>query len=288
MLLFKWSKYYFRWRYECMVKFSLNKSFVIAEIGINHMGSLLKAKKLIDSAVRAGAHAVKFQTYKTEKRVNFSKDNNIFKILKKCELSNLDFIKLKKYSDNKKIIFFSTPFDTSSALFLNEIGVKIFKIASFDVGNTKFLKEIAKFNKIFILSTGMASEKEIKKAVTIFKNKKRELILLHCISSYPNKEENSNLACIDSLKKFNVPVGLSDHTNDIFVPTIAKAMGVNVIEKHFMISKYDKCIDNPVSITEKQMSILVKNLKRIDNVMGDSKLKLRNIEKNTVIFKRKS
>ena len=139
-----------------MVKFYLNKSFVIAEIGINHMGSLLKAKKLIDSAVRAGAHAVKFQTYKTEKRVNFSKDNNIFKILKKCELSNLDFIKLKKYSDNKKIIFFSTPFDTSSALFLNEIGVKIFKIASFDVGNTKFLKEIAKFNKIFILSTGMA------------------------------------------------------------------------------------------------------------------------------------
>jgi N,N'-diacetyllegionaminate synthase len=271
-----------------MVKFSPNKSFVIAEIGINHMGSLSKAKKLIDSAVRAGAHAVKFQTYKTEKRVNFSKDNNIFKILKKCELSNQDFIKLKKYSDNKKIIFFSTPFDISSAFFLNEIGVKIFKIASFDVGNTKFLKEIAKFKKIFILSTGMASEKEIKKAVSIFKNNKRKLILLHCISSYPNKEENSNLACIDSLKKFNVPVGLSDHTNDIFVPTIAKAMGINVIEKHFMISKFDKCIDNPVSITEEQMSKLVKNLKRIDNVMGDSKLKLRNCEKNSIIFKRKS
>ena len=288
MLLFKWSKYYFRWRYECMVKISLNKSFVIAEIGINHMGSLFKAKKLIDSAIRTGAHAVKFQTYKTEKRVNFSKDNKIFKILKNCELSNQNFIKLKKYCDNKKIIFFSTPFDTSSALFLDKIGVKIFKIASFDVGNTKFLKEISKFKKIFILSTGMASEKEIKKAVSIFKNNKRELILLHCISSYPNKEEDSNLACIDSLKKFNVPVGLSDHTNDIFVPTIAKAMGVNIIEKHFMINKNDKCIDSPVSITEKQMSILVKNLKRIDNAMGDSKLKLRKSEKNSIIFKRKS
>ena len=288
MFLFKWSKYYFRWRYECMVKISLNKSFVIAEIGINHMGSLFKAKKLIDSAIRTGAHAVKFQTYKTEKRVNFSKNNKIFKILKNCELSNQNFIKLKKYCDNKKIIFFSTPFDTSSALFLDKIGVKIFKIASFDVGNTKFLKEISKFKKIFILSTGMASEKEIKKAVSIFKNNKRELILLHCISSYPNKEENSNLACIDSLKKFNVPVGLSDHTNDIFVPTIAKAMGVNVIEKHFMINKNDKCIDSPVSITEKQMSILVKNLKRIDNAMGDSKLKLRKSEKNSIIFKRTS
>tara|TARA_Y100000389_G_C17470458_1_gene530036 strand:+ start:10023 stop:10838 length:816 start_codon:yes stop_codon:yes gene_type:complete len=271
-----------------MVKISLNKSFVIAEIGINHMGSLFKAKKLIDSAIRTGAHAVKFQTYKTEKRVNFSKNNKIFKILKNCELSNQNFIKLKKYCDNKKIIFFSTPFDTSSALFLDKIGVKIFKIASFDVGNTKFLKEISKFKKIFILSTGMASEKEIKKAVSIFKNNKRELILLHCISSYPNKEENSNLACIDSLKKFNVPVGLSDHTNDIFVPTIAKAMGVNVIEKHFMINKNDKCIDSPVSITEKQMSILVKNLKRIDNAMGDSKLKLRKSEKNSIIFKRTS
>ena len=288
MLLFKWSKYYFRWRYECMVKISLNKSFVIAEIGINHMGSLFKAKKLIDSAIRTGAHAVKFQTYKTEKRVNFSKDNKIFKILKNCELSNQNFIKLKKYCDNKKIIFFSTPFDTSSALFLDKIGVKIFKIASFDVGNTKFLKEISKFKKIFILSTGMASEKEIKKAVSIFKNNKRELILLHCISSYPNKEEDSNLACIDSLKKFNVPVGLSDHTNDIFVPTIAKAMGVNIIEKHFMINKNDKCIDSPVSISEKQMSTLVKNLKRIDNVMGDSSLKLRNSEKNSIIFKKKS
>mgnify|MGYP006101155575 CR=1 FL=1 len=271
-----------------MVKISFNRSFVIAEIGINHMGSLSKAKKLVDSAIRSGANAVKFQTYKTEKRVNFSKNNKIFKILKKCELSEKDFLKLKKHCDNKKIIFFSTPFDISSASFLNKIGVKIFKIASFDVANTKFLKKISKFKNIFILSTGMASEKEIKKSISIFKKNKRELILLHCISSYPNKEENSNLACLDSLKKFGVPVGLSDHTNDIFVPTIAKAMGVNVIEKHFMINKNDKCVDSPVSITEKQMSLLVQNLNRIDNIMGDSQLKLRDSEKNSIIFKRKS
>ena len=288
MLLSKWSKYCFRWRYERVVKFSFNKSFVIAEIGINHMGSLSKAKKLVDSAIRAGVSAVKFQTYKTEKRVNFSKNNKIFKILKKCELSDKDFSKLKKYCDNKKITFFSTPFDISSALFLDNIGVKIFKIASFDIANIKFLKKISKFKKIFILSTGMASEKEIKKAVAIFKKNKRQLILLHCISSYPNKEENSNLACINTLKKFGVPVGLSDHTNDIFVPLIAKAMGVHVIEKHFMINKNDKCVDSSVSITEKQMSLLVKNLDRIEKVIGDSKLKLRDSEKNSIIFKRKS
>ena len=130
-----------------MVKNLFNKSFVIAEIGINHMGSLSKAKKLVDSAIRSGANAVKFQTYKTEKRVNFSKNNKIFKILKKCELSEIDFLILKKYCDNKKIIFFSTPFDISSASFLNKIGVKIFKIASFDIANTKFLIEISKFKQ---------------------------------------------------------------------------------------------------------------------------------------------
>jgi len=271
-----------------MVKKFYNKSFVIAEIGINHMGSLHKAKKLVDSAIRAGVNAVKFQTYITEKRVNLSKKNVIFKILKKCELTNEEFLELKKYCDKKKIIFFSTPFDISSASFLNKMGVKLFKIASFDVANIKFLKEISKFKKTFIMSTGMATEKEIKKAVSIFKKNKRELILLHCISSYPNKEENSNLSCLDSLKKFNVPVGLSDHTNDIFVPTIAKAMGVNVIEKHFMINENDKCVDSPVSISEKKMKLLIKNLNRIDNMMGDPKLKLRDNEKNWFVFKRKS
>ena len=102
--------------------------FIISEIGINHNGNLSNAFKLIDSSIRAGASAVKFQTYKTEKRVK--KNSPIFNILKKCELNNDDFIKIKKYCDKKKIIFFSTPFDVESVYFLEKLKVKLFKVAS--------------------------------------------------------------------------------------------------------------------------------------------------------------
>jgi N,N'-diacetyllegionaminate synthase len=267
-------------------KIKKNKTYVIAEIGLNHNGNITRAKELIDSAKRAGADAVKFQTYITEKRVE--KNSPIYSILKKCELPFSDFKILNNYSKKKNVDFFSTPFDIESADYLNAIGVQIFKIASFDSSNKVFLKQLSEFKKIFILSTGMSSVKEIKKAISILKKNSKKIILLHCVSSYPNTEKESHLNCIQELRNYfpyNI-IGLSDHTNDIYVPTLASALGVKIIEKHYMINKNFNCVDKSVSITEKQMKRLVYEIKRVEKIFGSNILQIRDIEKNTLKYKR--
>ena len=151
--------------------------FIIAEIGINHNGNFKKAIKLIDAAKKSGVSAVKFQTYTTEKRVK--RNSPIFDILKKCEFSNEDFIKIKNYCDRKKILFFSTPFDSESVNFLNKLNVKLFKIASFNISDYKLINQIIRTKKPTIISTGMASLKEIKKISNKFKKNKITYSLLH-------------------------------------------------------------------------------------------------------------
>ena len=138
------------------------KVFTIAEIGINHGGDINIAKQLINSAVKAGADAVKFQTYITEKRV--PSDSPIFTILKNCELPFEAFKELKEYSDAKGVIFFSTPFDEESVDYLESIKVELYKIASFDIGNMDLLEKVAKTNKPIIMSVGMSNIDEIKNA----------------------------------------------------------------------------------------------------------------------------
>ena len=150
------------------------RSFIIAEAGINHNGSLNTAKKLIRSAKKNGADAIKFQTYISEKRTK--KSSPLFKIFKKNELKFSNFSILKKYCEKKKILFLSTPFDLESFNYLKKIGCKIFKIASFDISNKKFLNSLKINNATFIISTGMASLKEIYKAVKILEKKKIKLL----------------------------------------------------------------------------------------------------------------
>jgi len=264
----------------------MNKTFVIAEIGINHAGSLKVAMKLIDSAARAGVDAVKFQTYITEKRVK--KNSPIFEILKKCELSFEEFRILKKYSQKKGVEFISTPFDLESFYFLKSLKVSKIKIASFDTVNTKFLKEISKNKSNFIMSVGMSRLKEIEKAHKILSNRsKNKVSLLHCVSSYPTKEKDAQLNCITLLKnKFKCLVGHSDHTNDIFIPFCAVAMGARIIEKHFMIDSNMKCVDKPVSITEHQMNKLILNIRRFETSLGKDFFGVRKNEKPFKAFRR--
>ena len=142
MFIYDWSKSCNRWGTKLVVKKRLmyEDFFLIAEAGINHNGDLKKAYKLIDKAKMSGATAIKFQTYKTEKRVK--KDNPAFAILKKCELSYDSFFELKKYCDEKKITFFSTPFDVEAVNFLADINVKLFKISSFDTSNYELINSI--------------------------------------------------------------------------------------------------------------------------------------------------
>jgi sialic acid synthase SpsE len=245
-----------------------NKTFIIAEIGLNHGGDLQVAKDLIDSAIRAGADAVKFQTYLTEKRV--PTDSPIFDILKKCELPFEAFKELKAYSDEKGVLFFSTPFDDESVDYLESIGIELYKIASFDIVNNALLRKISNTGKPIILSVGMSTIDDINKALEILKNGKSKIALLHCISAYPTEEKDANLAAVHSLiNSFpDLVIGQSDHTDNILVPLYAVAAGAQILEKHYKITEDMDCIDAPVSISEAKFSALVKETRRLEAILG--------------------
>lgn len=261
--------------------------YVIAEIGLNHGGSIETAKKLIDSAHKTGVDAVKFQTYITEKRT--TKDSPIFDILKKCELPFKAFKELKEYSQDYGVEFISTPFDEESVDCLEEIGCKIYKIASFDVVNLKLLKKIAATKKTIIMSTGMSDLKEISAAFAVLRAKTDKIALLHCISAYPTNEEDANLSAISVLKEnYDCVIGQSDHASGIAVPLYAVAAGAQVIEKHYKIDKDMDCVDAPVSITEKQMAELVFEIRRLERILGSREVGLKKAEKGCEIFRRYS
>lgn len=245
-----------------------NKVFIIAEIGLNHGGDIELAKKLIDSAANAGADAVKFQTYLTEKRV--PKDSPIFDILKKCELPFSAFKELNDYSKERGVLFFSTPFDEESVDYLESIGVELYKIASFDIVNNSLLRKISGTGKPIILSVGMSTLADIRKALQILEEGKAPIALLHCISAYPTQVEDANLAAVHSLIK-NFPdfvIGQSDHTDEIEVPLFAVAAGAQVLEKHYKITEDMDCIDAPVSISEAKFAELVKQTRRLEKILG--------------------
>ena len=261
-------------------------NFIIAEAGINHNGKIKTALKLVDVAKKSGANAVKFQTYITEKRIK-KKYTKIFDILKKCELKFDDFKIINDYCKYKKINFFSTPFDTESVNFLNNLNVKLFKVASFDIGNFELINEIIKTKKPTIISTGMASLKEIDKVYKVFKKKRIDLALLHCVSSYPNKDDSSYLSNIPFLKnRFKCEIGISDHTNDIKIPIYGNLIGAKIMEKHLKINDNHKCVDASVSITGKQLLQLKLETDNIKKILKVVSFGVRKEEIGSKIFKR--
>ena len=265
-----------------------NRTYVIAEIGINHRGDVNVAKELIDSAVRSGVDAVKFQTYITENRVPDDK-TEIFEILKELELPFEAFNELKEYSMQNGVDFFSTPFDRQSVEYLESIGVNLYKIASFDVTNLRLLSDVAKTGKPIVLSVGMSNLDEIREAYKVLNSGTDNIAILHCISSYPTIEQDANLSNIYRLQKeFKCVIGHSDHTNDIDVPLYAVAAGAQIIEKHFKVDDNFECIDSPVSITETQMKELVENIRRIESIFGNEEFGVRDAEKGIEPFRRKT
>ncbi len=263
-----------------------NRTYVIAELGINHGGDVQMAKSLIDSAARAGADAVKFQTYLTEKRAPAG-NTKVYDILKKCELPFGAFQDLKIHAEQQSLDFFSTVFDIESLKLLESIDCPMYKIASFDVTHKKLLKEVATTAKPVILSVGMSSLEEIQNAYELLNRGTDRITLLHCISAYPTEERESNLSAVYSLQdNFNCVVGQSDHTNGIQVPLYAVAAGAQVIEKHYKIDDQMDCVDAPVSINEKQMSTMVEEIRKIEKIFGSGELGVRDAEKGTAIFRR--
>lgn len=277
--------------------------FIIAEAGVNHNGNLEIAKKMIEEAKNFKADAIKFQTYLTEELVTTNapkasyqkkntKGSSQFKMLKNLELSQEDFRRLKKYAEEKKIIFLSSCFDLPSAIFLNEINVMAFKIPSGEITNLDLLRKVASFNKPIICSTGMADILEIKKAIhTINLSGAKSLVLLHCTTDYPVKLKDVNLKAIRTMQKeFNYPIGFSDHTLGIKVALAARVLGAGVIEKHFTLDKTMPGPDHQASLDKNEFKELVESIRTIETAFGDgrkipqkSELAIRQIVRKSIV-----
>jgi N-acetylneuraminate synthase len=278
------------------------RAFLIAEIGVNHNGSIALAKKLIDKAYQAKVDAVKFQTFSADRLVtrnapqakyqeeNTKKDQTQYQLLKRLELTPDDFYELKKHCQQLGIQFLSSPFDEEAVNLLEEIGVEAYKIPSGEITNLPYLAHVASKNKPVILSTGMATIPEITEAVKIIKSiGNQEIILLQCTSSYPTKPEDANLRVMDTLRSlFNCPVGFSDHTLGCEIAIAAVAMGADVVEKHFTLDKSMEGPDHKASINPKDLIYLVQSIRKIEAAIGDGKKIPTQEEKNISKFVRKS
>ncbi|GBF10547.1 N-acetylneuraminate synthase [Tepidibacillus sp. HK-1] len=284
------------------------RTFIIAEAGVNHNGSLELAKRLVDIAVEAGADAIKFQTFKANKisvknapKADYQKkttDNNEsqFDMLKKLELDEFSHKILIDYADEKGIEFLSTPFDLESAEFLTtQLNLSKIKISSGDITNAPLLLKIAKTGTPVILSTGMSSLSEIEAALSVlaygYTNLNEEpslevfqkayariegqqvlqekVTLLHCTSEYPAPFDEVNLKAMDTIKHaFQLPVGLSDHTTGIAIPIAAVARGARIIEKHFTLNKNLPGPDHKASLEPDELKEMIRSIRQVEIALG--------------------
>ncbi len=268
------------------------RTFIIAEAGINHNGSLAIAKKLVDKAAECNADAVKFQTFHSEHLLietlekvpyqikNMGTTESQFDMLKKLELRRQDFKTLLDYCHTKNILFLSTPYDEESVNLLNDIGVTLFKIPSGEIVNFPLIEHIANTHKGIILSTGMSYLSEVKKAVHVIQRAwkslktKPELILLHCVSNYPASFKGTNLNAMQTLKStFKLPVGFSDHSPGIECAIAAVALGAKVIEKHFTLDKNMTGPDHKASLDVQELKEMVRSIRNVEKALGNGEKK---------------
>lgn len=268
--------------------------YIIAEAGVNHNGSIKKAKKLIDVAVKAKADAVKFQTFKAENIIipkgpkakyhiettGTDKKLSWFDLLKSQEISKKMHIELIKYCKKKKITFLSTPYDKDSATLLNKLKVSAFKIASTDNDNYPFIVFLKKLRKPIILSTAMSNFEEVKLAYKILKSSNfKNFSIMQCTGNYPTKIENVNLNVIDNyIKNFKCPIGFSDHTMDTTAALAAVGKGVKIIEKHFTLDKKLNGPDHRMSLEPSELMHYVKEIRKAEKALGTYQKKVINSE----------
>lgn len=280
------------------------KTFIIAEAGVNHNGSLKTAKKLIYNAKIIGADAIKFQTFKAENlstknspKANYQKklihkNETQFKMLKKLELSKKMHYKCIEYCKKVKITFLSSAFDLESLDFLKKIKIPIFKVPSGELTNYLYLKRLGSFNKKIYLSTGMSNLKEIDQAIKTlikFGTPKKKISLLHCNTEYPTPFKDANLKSIITLKKkFNLEVGYSDHTESIEASLAAVALGASIIEKHFTLDRKMYGPDHLTSLETNEFEQLIKKIRNIETSLGNGIKRASKSEKKNLKIVRKS
>tara|TARA_B100001175_G_scaffold315620_1_gene327592 strand:- start:113 stop:1156 length:1044 start_codon:yes stop_codon:yes gene_type:complete len=277
-----------------------HRPYIVAELSANHDGSIKKALKSIYYAKKCGADAIKFQTY-TPDTITLNSNKKSFRIMKgNWKGYNLYNLYLKahtpfewheelfNYSKEIGITCFSTPFDETAVELLEKLNSPAYKISSFEIVDIPLITLIAKTKKPIILSTGMASYKDIDLAVKNIKKYHNKIILLYCVSGYPTPLEELNLfSMIDLKKRYNLQIGLSDHSKGLLAPIIATSLGASLIEKHFTIDKKDKGPDSFFSITKEELEALCIDTKKTWLAIGGKKdKKVKKIEKEHYKFRR--
>ena len=260
--------------------------FLVTEAGVNHNGDLSIAKKLIDISVKAKVDAIKFQTFITEKlilktthkveyqKVSADDDENFYDMVKKYELSRDDFKALKVYCAEKGIIFLSTPFDEVSVEWLEDLDVPAYKIGSGDMNNFPLLELICSKKKPILLSTGMATLKEVKESVDFIRsNGVEDIILFQCTTNYPTSLEEVNLNVIETyMREFpDLIIGFSDHSIGLEASIGAVAKGVKVIEKHLTLDKNMEGPDHKASMDPEVLIKWVDSVRKIEMALGKYK-----------------
>ena len=251
--------------------------FVIAEVGMNHDGSLGQAKAFIDAAGQAGADAVKFQTHISEEETlreapvpSYFTDEPRYAYFNRTAFDREQLIELKSYAESKGLTFISSPFSIAAVDLLDSIEISVYKIPSGEVTNTPYLEYLANTGKPIIMSSGMSSLDEIEKALAVLRHRNEQVILLQCTSRYPCPCDAVGLNLIAEFReKFDLPIGLSDHTLTIYTSIAAVVLGANVIEKHFTISKRLYGPDAKYSLEPDEFKSLVEGIRSIETALSN-------------------
>jgi sialic acid synthase SpsE len=263
----------------------MKKTYIIAEIGNTHEGSVGLAKQFIKAAADCGVDAVKFQTHIFEAESlpsapnpSYFKDETRKEYFERTAFTIEQYKVLKDYAENEcKVDFFSSPFSLEAVDFLMEVGVSTFKIPSGEVSNIPLLEHVAKTGKKVILSSGMSSWEELDRAVAVFKDKEK-LTILQCTSEYPCKPENAGLNVMLEIKeRYQCKVGFSDHTLGIGVPLTAVVLGATLVEKHFTLSKLMYGSDAKNSTEPEEFKHMVDNIRAAELAISSK------IDKNEIV-----
>ena len=258
------------------------KVFIIAELSANHSGSLKIAIETIKAAKRAGADAVKLQTYTADSLTLDSKKDDfmlhgglwdgydLYSLYQKALTPRQWHKELFNVAANEGLLCFSSPFCKSDVDFLEQFNPPAFKVASFEVTDYDFVRYIAKKGKPVIISTGIATKDEIADVVKICQDENCEVGLLKCTSSYPAPLNKMNLKTIaDMGSKFGVTPGFSDHTLGIVAPVVAVSLGARIVEKHFILNKDVKSVDEAFSLDEQEFSQMTRAVRDAEALLGD-------------------
>lgn len=261
----------------------MNPVYIIAEAGVNHNGSMDMARQLVEKAKEAGADCVKFQTFKAERIVTASspkanyqlevtdRRESQFDMLKKLELDRADFARIKAHCEAVGIHFMSTPYNPEDAELLNGLNVDAFKIASGQVVELPFLKQVARYGKRMIVSTGMADMQEVREAVDAIRSTgNNDLVILQCNTDYPSRIEDVNIRAMLTMRdELGVRVGYSDHVPHNMACFAAVALGAEMIEKHFTLDNTLPGPDHSSSLEPTAFAELVKGIREVERSLGD-------------------